>query len=31
MSKQEAKPVEEGARNEGASKPGVLDAELLAD
>jgi CheY-like chemotaxis protein len=31
MGKQEAKPVEEGARNLGASKPGVLDAELLAD
>jgi CheY-like chemotaxis protein len=31
MSKEEAKPMEEGARNDGAPKPGVLDAELLAD
>jgi CheY-like chemotaxis protein len=30
MSKEEAKPME-GARADGAPKPGVLDAELLAD
>src|SRR3977135_3618756 len=31
MSKEEANPIEEGARQDGVPKPGVLDAELLAD
>jgi CheY-like chemotaxis protein len=31
LSKEEAKPMEEGARTDGVPKPGVLDAELLAD
>jgi CheY-like chemotaxis protein len=31
MSKEAAKPMEEGARTDGVPKPGVLDAELLAD
>ncbi|HEY8801887.1 MAG TPA: response regulator [Candidatus Dormibacteraeota bacterium] len=31
MSKEGAKPMEEGARTDGVPKPGVLDAELLAD
>ena len=31
MSKEEAKPMEEGARANGVPIPGVLDAELLAD
>src|SRR5713226_6788506 len=31
MSEQEAKPMEEGARSNGVSQAGVLDAELLAD
>src|SRR3984893_12479626 len=31
MSKEEAKPMEEGARTNGVPIPGVLDAELLAD
>ncbi|HEV2028711.1 MAG TPA: response regulator [Candidatus Dormibacteraeota bacterium] len=31
MSKEETKPMEEGARTDGVPKPGVLDAELLAD
>ena len=31
MSKEGANPIEEGARQDGAPKPGVLDAELLAD
>src|SRR3981081_2426854 len=31
MSKEGANPIEEGARQDGVPKPGVLDAELLAD